>query len=149
MNSQLKSKKKKHRAGKIIREYRDISRFRWNKKLKANSNPNYVKSDRRVFLSENFISALTIKAKFLFYLPENFTSQKFCQPITTNVEFDSFYNYYLEIIKYKDIIESPSSELANLITQLKSQLPENQCEIENYLQTLQWNLRATIKIFSP
>jgi len=137
VNPPSEFKRKRHRAGKITRAYRDASRFRRIKRLELNSRRNLVKSDKRVFLSESFISALRIKAKFLFYLPENFNSQKFPRVVTSNIEFDSFYNYYLEAIKNKDTTEGSSLKSIDLITQLKSQLPENQCEIESYLQALQ------------
>jgi len=137
VNPPSEFKRKRHRAGKITREYRDAFRFRWIKRLELNSRRNLVKSDIRVFLPESFISALRVKAKFLFYLPENFTSQKFPRIVTSTIEFDSFYNYYLETIKNKNTIENPSLKSIDLITQLKSQLPENHCEIESYLQALQ------------
>lgn len=137
VNPPSEFKRKRHRAGKITREYRDASRFRRIKRLELNSRHIFVKSEKRVFFPESFISALKAKAKFLFYLPENFISQKFLRIVTSNIEFDSFYNYYLEIIKNKDTIENPSLNSIDLITQLRSQLPENQCEIESYLQTLQ------------
>jgi len=84
LNPPSEFKKKRHRAGKITREYRDASRFRRIKRLELNSKHIFVKSEKKVFLPESFISALKAKAKFLFYLPENFISQKFYFTISSN-----------------------------------------------------------------
>lgn len=106
------------------------------KRLELNFKENLIKSIERVSLPESFISILRARNKFLLLLPENFVSPKFRQKINKNIESDPFYNYYLKIINYRDTTED-SSPKTDLITQLKSQLPENQCEIENYLQSLQ------------